>query len=188
MKRWLIGLAIILLFAGCSQQSDPTISTTEPAPTTPPSTLYLPESALEAETDGAVRVYPLGTDDAHKIEDMGGAWIMVGAEKLEYGSVVDALEKGDFYMSCGPEIFDLTIEGNTVKITCSDAASVSLSNHGRLPRRVTAEAGKTINEAAFDIEFFFIYNKIFSLSKLVDYIKIELLVRLRVVNHKSESV
>ena len=101
------------------------------------------------------KIYPLGTDDAHKTEDMGGAWIMVGAEKLEYASVIDALEKGDFYMSCGPEIYDLTIDGNKVKITCSDAAAVSLTNQGRLPRRVAAEPGKTICEATFDIELFF---------------------------------
>ena len=101
------------------------------------------------------RIYPTGTDDAHKEEDMGGAWIMVGAEKLEYGAVIHALEKGDFYMSCGPEIFDLTIEGNVVKITCSDARSVALNNHGRFTRRVVAEDGKMLNEVQFDISFFF---------------------------------
>lgn len=101
------------------------------------------------------RIYPVGSDDAHKVEDMGGSWIMVGAEKLAYSSVIDALEKGDFYMSCGPEIFDLTIEENVVKITCSDARFVSLNNHGRFTRRVAAEENKTLNEAEFDIAPFF---------------------------------
>ena len=101
------------------------------------------------------RIYPTGADDAHKEEDMGGAWIMVGAQKLEYGCVIDAMEKGDFYMSCGPEIFDLTIEGNIVKITCSDARSVALNNHGRFTCRVIAQDGKMLNEAEFDISYFF---------------------------------
>lgn len=101
------------------------------------------------------RIYPLGTDDAHKVEDIGGAWIMVGAQKLEYDSVIDALEKGDFYMSCGPEIFDLTIEGDIVKIACSDARFVTLNNHGRFTRRVIAEDEKMVNQAEFDLKPFF---------------------------------
>lgn len=67
------------------------------------------------------RIYPLGADDMHKPRALGHSWIMVGATDLCYGNVIDALEKGDFYMSCGPELKDLWIEDGILKITCSDA-------------------------------------------------------------------
>ena len=97
------------------------------------------------------KIYPVGTDDMHHPEALGGAWIMVGAEKLEYASVINALEKGDFYMSCGPEIFDLTVEENIVKITCSDAQHIMMESHGRFAGQQTAEGGKWLNEATFDL-------------------------------------
>ncbi len=100
------------------------------------------------------KVYPVGSDDMHTPRAAGLSWIMVGAEKLEYSSVIDALEKGDFYMSCGPEISSLTIEGNLLKVTCSDAASILLESHGRFARRVANDDGKYIRETEFDLTQF----------------------------------
>ena len=48
-------------------------------------------------------VFPLATDDAHKLSDCFGGWTMVGADRLEYSDVMQALENGDFYASTGPE-------------------------------------------------------------------------------------
>ena len=76
---------------------------------------------------------------------------MVGAKELKYDCVIDALEKGDFYMSCGPEIFSLAVEGTKVKITCSDAQAITLKSHGRFSRRVVAENGSWLREAEMDI-------------------------------------
>ncbi len=102
------------------------------------------------------RLYPTGTDDMHRPGAVGVAWIMLGAEKLEYSSVITALENGDFYMSTGPEIKSLAIEGNMVKITCSDARHVTLENHGRFARRVGADGENWITQAEFDISDFFL--------------------------------
>ena len=101
------------------------------------------------------RVFPVGSDDMHTPRAAGTAWIMVGAEKLEYGSVIDALEKGDFYMSCGPEIHSLTIEGNILKITCSDAESITLESFARFARRAANDDGTYIQKAEFDLTKFF---------------------------------
>lgn len=101
------------------------------------------------------RLYPLGTDDMHNLRALGLSWIMVGAQELRYDSVIDALEKGDFYMSCGPEISSLTIEGNKLKITCTDAQSICLESHGRFGIRANAEADTWIREAEFDLSDFF---------------------------------
>ena len=59
---------------------------------------------------------------------------MVGAEKLEYGSVIDALEKGDLYASTGPEIHSLTWDGAYLNITCSDARMITLESGSRFAR------------------------------------------------------
>lgn len=100
------------------------------------------------------QVYPLGTDDMHKLESLGCSWIMVGAAELTYGSVIDALEKGDFYMSCGPEILSLTTDGNTLKVTCSDARQVTLETQGRFACRTAAVGEDWIHTAEFDLTEF----------------------------------
>ena len=80
---------------------------------------------------------------------------MIGAEELTYGSVINAMEQGDLYMSCGPEINGLWIDGNILKVTCSDAAQITLESHGRFARRVGAEYGVWLREAEFDLSDFF---------------------------------
>ena len=97
------------------------------------------------------RVYPLGTDDAHSVFSALGAWVMVGAESLTYTDVITALEKGDFYASCGPEIHSLTLEDGQLRITCSDAVSICLFSECRFAKNVAAKPGQTVQSAEFDI-------------------------------------
>ena len=99
-------------------------------------------------------VYPLGADDMHRPRALGLSWIMVGAQELCYGSVIEALERGDFYMSCGPEIFDLTLEDNILRITCSEARSIALESHGRYAVCALAEGENWLREAEFDLSKF----------------------------------
>ena len=99
------------------------------------------------------RVYPLGTDDMHSRRSLGKAWIMVGATELRYDSVIAALENGDFYMSCGPEITDICVEGNVLKMTCSAAQSIRLETHGRIAQAVVAQ-DEPLQEAEFNLERF----------------------------------
>ena len=100
------------------------------------------------------RLFPVGTDDAHFPRAVGGSWIMVGAETLRYDSVIQALEKGDFYMSCGPEITDLFVEDGVLHITCSDAQRVNLESYGRYAKVVIAE-DEPLRSARFPLESFF---------------------------------
>ena len=95
-------------------------------------------------------LFPTGTDDMHKPRAVGIAWCMVGAEKLTYDSVIQALEKGDFYMSKGPEIRELSIEDNILTVKTSKAVRVCLESHGRFARRVNGP----LEEAQFDLTVF----------------------------------
>lgn len=78
------------------------------------------------------QVYPLATDDAHNLNSCFGGWLMVKAEKLEYATVIDALERGDFYASTGPEIKELSIENGILHVECSPAVSVFVSTERRM--------------------------------------------------------
>ncbi len=69
-------------------------------------------------------VFPLATDDAHGLGDCFGGFIMVKAENLQYDTVVNALEKGDFYASEGPEIYELYVEDGFLCIKCSPVKEV----------------------------------------------------------------
>ena len=99
------------------------------------------------------RVFPLGTDDLHLPRALGQSWIMVGASKLSYDSVIEALEKGDFYMSCGPQITGLRVDGNVLKVSCSDAQRINMETHGRFAKVVLAE-DQPLREAEFSLDNF----------------------------------
>ncbi len=97
-------------------------------------------------------IFPIGADDGHRLCNMFGAWVMIGAEELEYSSVITALEKGDFYATTGPEIYSLTWDGTVLKISCSDAAMISVecsNRYGRTARPVHNDG--LLREAEIDM-------------------------------------
>ncbi len=72
------------------------------------------------------RVFCIAADDNHNRDatpplyrDSFGGWIVIFADKLEYGEIVNALEAGRFYASSGPEITGFYVEGNEVHIKTS---------------------------------------------------------------------
>lgn len=99
------------------------------------------------------RIFPVGADDMHNAKSFAGAWIMVGAEKLEYSSVIEALEKGDFYASTGPDIFELTLrDGGIVHVRCSDAQCVTVETSSRNAFRCNpTDRTGLLREATFDL-------------------------------------
>ena len=100
---------------------------------------------------------PVCADDIHSVNlratgypVLGESWNMIGAEKLEYGAVIEAMEKGDLYASCGPEITSLTLEGDTLSITCSEAVRIQLLSHTRYAFLIHDEENG-LTQASFDI-------------------------------------
>lgn len=83
------------------------------------------------------RLVPICADDMHRAElpnglsSLGKAWTMVGAEKLEYGSVIRALEQGDLYSSCGPEIYEITWDGQNINVKCSACKRIQVVTQTR---------------------------------------------------------
>ena len=99
------------------------------------------------------RVFPLATDDAHRIEDCFGGFVMIRAERLSYDSVFEALRAGDFYASEGPEIYEISIEDGIVRIRTSPVALASLSTDTRFNYTRRCEEGN-MTEVSFDIKWY----------------------------------
>ena len=94
---------------------------------------------------GAVAV-----DDGHRHPtDHGGGWTMVRAEELSAEAVMDALVKGRYYASIGPEILDIAVSGGKVRVETRPVASIAMvSAPGQGDRRFAAP-GESITGAEF---------------------------------------
>ncbi len=105
------------------------------------------------------RLYAVAADDNHNAypddscgSDSFGGFVMIKAKSLDYEVITDALFRGDFYASQGPEIKELYIEDGKIKVKCSDAAYVGMSTARRSSKTLYAKKGEAINEAEFPID------------------------------------
>ncbi len=103
------------------------------------------------------RVFPLATDDMHGGPEAAryiGGWMMLKAPALEYGAVMDSLEKGDFYSSTGPEIHSLYLDGETLVVECSDVSMIRVNTERRFSRIQKAE-DEPLTRVCFDMHSYF---------------------------------
>ena len=90
------------------------------------------------------------TDDAHfKSPDYFGGWVQVKAESLGPDVLLEALKRGDYYSSQGPQIHDIEVNGSEITISCSpvDTITVLCGNSRTLVRNA-----KSITDATFDLK------------------------------------
>lgn len=110
------------------------------------------------------KIWCIATDDNHNIApdtdpkcDSYGGYVMIGAPKLGYAEIIDALERGQFYSSTGsyrhigPQILSLYVEDGAVHVRTTDACRIFFQTGIRLARLAVAEEGKCITEATFPI-------------------------------------
>ncbi|MDI1324116.1 MAG: histidinol-phosphatase [Algoriphagus sp.] len=69
-------------------------------------------------------LYGLAVDDAHNYHvfdenssNPGRGWVMVLAEKLDPASLVEAMERGDFYSSTGVSLAEINFDGNNLQVS-----------------------------------------------------------------------
>ncbi len=77
------------------------------------------------------KMYGIATDDGHQLWQNGQGFIRVRAERTP-SSILEALRRGAFYASCGPEIYDFYMEDGKAVIICSPV-SVIRFRHFRVP-------------------------------------------------------
>ncbi len=105
------------------------------------------------------RLMPVAADDIHhpfqpgnNYPVLGDSFNMIGAKELTYEAVIEAMEKGDLYASCGPEITKLTLDGATLHIECSPAAKIQLVSQARFSSLACANEGQPLlTQADFDL-------------------------------------
>ncbi len=97
------------------------------------------------------KVVPLATDDSHFSHTCFGGWVMVKSEKLDYLSIMQALERGDMYSTTGPEIKELYFENGKVYVKTSPVKSIALVQERRHGKRHYANDGEFMTETVFDI-------------------------------------
>lgn len=97
------------------------------------------------------KIYCTATDDTHKMKDVGGGFVMINAEKLDYPSVMKALFDGQFYSSSGVEIKNLFIENDLITIETSPAKSIIMSCGCRRIGQVKNADGSLVTKATFKV-------------------------------------
>lgn len=108
--------------------------------------------------DQALETYPgmtgLASDDAHiKPDDPGwnGGWVMVNAADSAQDNILDALRRGDFYSSTGPEIKEISVEGDRVRVVTSPVKLIRLVGPRYHCRKRIAREDGWLTEAEFEI-------------------------------------
>ena len=118
---------------------------------------YNPEVYDEMLRNGE-KIFCIATDDNHNGYPMDspycdsfGGFTMIKAEKLDYHTITDALLKGNFYASQGPEIYSLYVENNKIHIRTSDAKRIVFTTGIRHGFCQYPLAGGYVNEAEFEL-------------------------------------
>lgn len=116
--------------------------------------LHVYDSMLRA----GKRLFCTCNDDNHNrcgltpgATDSFGGFTMIQAPSLTYESVICALERGDFYGSCGPEIYGLWAEDGVLHVRCSPVRDVLLGSDGRKGCHAR-DTERGITEAAFPLQ------------------------------------
>ncbi len=104
------------------------------------------------------RIFCIAADDTHakypmgsRKCDIGGAYTMIKADKLDYKSIADALKKGNFYSSEGPEIKSLWYEDGKLCIECAPADSIIFTTYPKRGEAFFAENGELLTYGEFTV-------------------------------------
>ena len=117
------------------------------------------EHAFDDMLRAGKRLYCVCADDNHNLKGMDaidddsfGGWVQINADKLDYTTIMNALKKGDFYSSTGPEIYSLTVDGDKIRIETSPCTSIYLTNKSRRSQYALAKKGESITSAEFSLD------------------------------------
>jgi hypothetical protein len=111
------------------------------------------EEAWDAILSSGQLLYGIAVDDAHAFKQPGNpdvagpgrGWVMVRAARLEARSVLQALERGDFYASTGIVLEDVRADAKGITVTVKPDAFAKyriqfVGKGGRILREVAAAA------------------------------------------------
>ncbi len=119
---------------------------------------YHPQAYDEMLRASGEKLFCVAADDnhyelpfGHKRSDSFGGFVYIRAPKLDYETIMKALEAGDFYASTGARINSLYLEDNTLNITCTEADSIYVMTDTRRCYVKTTES-EPMTEASFELK------------------------------------
>lgn len=107
---------------------------------------------------GGDRIGCIGTDDNHNKHpgtinwDSFGAWTCIKADKLDYKAITEALTRGDYYASQGPDFVDISYEDGKLTVSTSPVASIAFCTGTRHAAIFGNTDGTPITEAEFTLK------------------------------------
>lgn len=99
------------------------------------------------------RIWGVATDDVHYPHGYFHGWVRVNAEK-NVDSVLSALKNGEFYSSCGPEIYDFYVEDGRAVVDCSPVDRIRF-HYGYMPTRMVR--GGDLTHGEYSVPEYFTY-------------------------------
>ncbi len=88
-----------------------------------------------------IKIFGVATDDGHPMYQHCNGWVMVNSEN-NVKAILEALENGAFYSSCGPVIKDFYVDDeNTVHIEVSECEKIIFQCDKHPSKKITAEGG-----------------------------------------------
>ena len=84
------------------------------------------EREWAAGLDAGIHLPAIATDDAHAESDVATAWTWLKMKSLSRRSILSAIRSGACYASTGPVIKDFRVTSDTVEISCSACATITL--------------------------------------------------------------
>lgn len=94
-------------------------------------------------------LYGVATDDGHAMNEHCNGWVMVRAEN-NVNAILEALKAGEFYSSCGPEIYNFYVEDGKAVVECSPVAKIRFHSD-KSPTRIVRSADGTMMRAEIDL-------------------------------------
>ena len=95
-------------------------------------------------------IWGVAADDSHSPGSTCGSWVMVNSEN-NVNAILDALKAGEFYSSCGPEIYDFYVEDGKAVVECSPVERIRLHADAH-PTKIKRGENGLITRAEFKIE------------------------------------
>ena len=107
--------------------------------------------AYESFLRSGQKIACVAADDNHNLASTCGGWVQINADKLDYDTIIDAMEKHNLYASMGPEIHELYVEDNKAYLTFSKGEYATISTKGRRVKKALAENSEGVNKVEFEI-------------------------------------
>ena len=102
------------------------------------------------------RIALIAADDNHNARsvddprcDSFGGITYILADKLDYESIITALEKQEFYASMGPQIFSLSVENGVMKVATSPAKRIGFITNCHKRGLTIAPKDESITQSEF---------------------------------------